>query len=238
MTFQVCKEFPLIHQIAFSSSPEIYIPRKHSLAIKKLFGQENYRLWDLESASDFLSTYYSKDEAYAFESLRAYALKADFFRYCLLDTFGGIYADLSVNGLKIFSTKGRDMVIFRDGNSDRTSWKVSNGFFYSKPKNPILSEAIEQIVSNVRHRYYGHDPHFIGGPSVFGRAIAKHGTDVDLLVGQYFWFKYRKNKYVLPGNQVVARGKRGGSHKGGYSGIPGGNNYNEMWVSQNIYADE
>ena len=237
MTIQISREFPLIHQIAFSTSPELYIPNKHSLTIKKQFGEENYRLWDLEKARDFLSTYYSKDVVHAFESLRAFAHKANIVRYCLVNTFGGIYADVSVSRLKTFSTEGRDMVIFADGNFDRTSWKVGNSFFYSKPNNPILSEAIEQIVFNVRNKYYGHDPHFIGGPSVFGRAIAKYGTEIDLLVGQYWWFKYQKNKYVLPGNHVVARHKRGGSNKGGISGIQGGNNYNEMWFSRKIYNE-
>jgi len=237
MTIQISREFPLIHQIAFSTSPELYIPNKHSLTIKKQFGEENYRLWDLEKARDFLSTYYSKDVVHAFESLRAFAHKANIVRYCLVNTFGGIYADVSVSRLKTFSTEGRDMVIFADGNFDRTSWKVGNSFFYSKPNNPILSEAIEQIVSNVRNNYYGHDPHFPTGPSVFGRAIAKYGTEIDLLVGQYWWFKYQKNKYVLPGNHVVARHKRGGSNKGGISGIQGGNNYNEMWFSRKIYNE-
>ena len=238
MTIQISRESPLIHQIAFSTSPELYIPNKHSLTIKKQFGEENYRLWDLEKASDFLSTHYSKDVVQAFESLRAFAHKANIVRYCIINTYGGIYADVSVSRLKTFTTEGRDMVIFRDGNSDRTSWKVGNSFFYSKPNNPILSEAIEQIVSNVRNNYYGHDPHFIGGPSVFGRAIAKYGTEIDLLVGQYWWFKYRKNKYVLPGNKVVARHKRGGANKGGISGIQGGNNYNEIWAKRTVYGEK
>ena len=238
MTIQISREFPLIHQIAFSNSPEQYIPNKHSLTIKKQSGEENYRLWDLEKASDFLSTHYSKDVVQAFESLRAFAHKANIVRYCLINTFGGIYADVSVSRLKTFSTEGRDMVIFRDGNSDRTSWKVGNSFFYSKPNNAILSEAIEQIVSNVRNKYYGHDPHFIGGPSVFGRAIAKYGTEIDLLVGQYWWLKYRNNKYVLPGNKVVARHKRGGANKGGISGIQGGNNYNEIWAKRTVYGEK
>jgi mannosyltransferase OCH1-like enzyme len=189
MTIQISSEFPLIHQIAFSSSPELYIPGKHSLTMKEQFGEENYRLWDLDTASDFLSAQYSKDVVHAFESIHAFANKACILRYCLINTFGGIYADVSVSRLKTFSTEGRDMVVFAEGNSDRTSWKVGNSFFYSKPNNPILIEAIEQIVSNVRNKFYGHDPHFIGGPSVFGRAIAKYGTEVDLLVGQYWWFK-------------------------------------------------
>ena len=238
MKIQISSEFPLIHQIAFTSRPDLYTPNKYSLDIKKKFGEENYRLWDLENAREFLSSYYSKNVIQAFETLTPFAFKANILRYCLINTFGGIYADVSVNRLKYFSIQGRDMVVFRDGNSDRTSWKVVNGFFYSKPNNPILNEAIEQIIYNVRTRTYGHDPHFIGGPSVFGRAIAKYGTEADLLVGEHYWLKYRKNKYVLLDNQVVARGKRGGANKGGVSGILGGNDYNKSWLERNVYGEK
>jgi mannosyltransferase OCH1-like enzyme len=237
MTIQICSQFPLIHQIAFTTQSDLYVPNNNCLKIKKLFGEENYRLWDLESARNFLKEQYPISVLSAFEDLKPYAYKSDLMRYCLINTFGGIYADVSVSEVKTFSTERRDMVIFAQGNSDRTSWKVSTSFFYSKPDNPILSEAIEQIVSNVRNKYYGHDPHFPTGPSVFGQAIAKHGTEADLLVGQYWWFKYRKNKYVLPGNKVVARHKRGGANKGGISGIQGGNNYNEMWAKRTVYGE-
>jgi mannosyltransferase OCH1-like enzyme len=237
MTIQISSEFPLVHQVSFSSRPDLNIPNEYSREIKRQFGEENYRLWDLENARDFLKEQYSNSVLSAFDYLKPYAYKTDLIRYCLINTFGGIYADVSVSRLKTFSTEGRDMVIFADGNFDRTSWKVGNSFFYSKPNNPILSEAIEQIVFNVRNKYYGHDPHFPTGPSVFGRAIAKYGTEIDLLVGQYWWFKYQKNKYVLPGNHVVARHKRGGANKGGISGIQGGNNYNEMWFNRKIYNE-
>jgi hypothetical protein len=60
---------------------------------------------------------------------------------------------------------------------------------------------------------------------------------MDLLVGQYWWFKYKKNKYVLPGDRVVARHKRGGANKGGVSGIIGGNNYNEIWAKRTVYGE-
>lgn len=237
MRIQICSQFPLIHQIAFTTRSDLYVPNNNCLKIKKLFGDENYRLWDLEKARNFLKEQYPISVLSAFEDLKPFAYKSDLMRYCLINTFGGIYADVNVSGVKTFSTEGRDMVIFAQGNSERTSWKVGNSFFYSKPNNPILSESIDQIISNVQNKFYGHDPHFPTGPSVFGRAIAKYATEADLLVGQYWWLNHRKNKFVLPGDQVVARGKRGGSHKGGYSGIPGGNNYNEMWSARAIYGE-
>ena len=238
MTIKISSEFPLVHQTAFSSRPNLYTPNQYSREIKRHFGEENYRLWDLENTRNFLTKQYPNSVLRAFEYLKPYSYKSDLIRYCLINTFGGIYADVSVSRLKTFSTEGRDMVIFTDGDSDRTSWKVANSFFFSKPNNPILEECVAQIIFNVGNRYYGHDAHFIGGPGVFGRAIAKYGTEVDLLVGQYWWFKYRKNKYVLPENQVVARHKRGGADKGGISGILGGNNYNEMWDTRTVYGEK
>jgi SAM-dependent methyltransferase len=128
-------------------------------------------------------------------------------------------------------------VIFSEGNSDRTSWKVASSFFYSRSKNPILVDSIESILHNVQNRYYGHDAHFIGGPSVFGRSVAKYGLELDLYVGQYYWFKYRRNKYVLPDGTVAARHKHGGAFQGGNSGLVGGNNYNEIWKSKVVYGE-
>jgi hypothetical protein len=237
MSVQISSEFPFMHQIAFTSRPGVYNLSKNSLKIKAQFGEDNYRLWSLEAANNFLRDFYPTSVVSAFDTLTPYAFKSDLVRYCLVNTFGGTYSDLSICRLKTFSAQGHDMVIFRDGNSNRTSWKVNNSLFYSKPNNPILIDAIEQIVSNVGNRYYGHDPHFNTGPSVFGRATAKFGNDMDLLVGQYLWLKHRKNKFVLPGNNVVARGKRGGAFKGGVSGVIGGNNYNEIWAKRAVYGE-
>jgi mannosyltransferase OCH1-like enzyme len=128
MIIQNSHEFPLVHQIAFTSRPDLFIPNKYSLEIKRQFGEENYRLWNLEKSREFLRDYYPNEVVSAFDCLKPYAYKSDLTRLCILNHFGGIYADMSVNKLGTFSTKDRNMVIFRDGNSDRTSWKVSDGF--------------------------------------------------------------------------------------------------------------
>ena len=237
MNIRVANDFPLFHQIAFSSESNSYIPNKFSVRIKQQVGKQNYKLWNLTDTRDFLKKHYHNSVLEAFEILKPFAFKSDLARYCIINHFGGFYGDLSVNRLRQFSTEDRDMIIFRDGNSDRTSWKVCNNFFYSKPNNPILDYAIHEVVTNVNFMYYGHDPHFPTGPSVLGRAVAHAGLDLNLLVGEYWWFKYRKNKFVLPGNSVVARHKRGGAYKGGQSGVLGGNNYNEIWKARFVYGE-
>ena len=233
----ISDQFPLFHQIAFSDNSEKYQPTEDSTEIIEKVGQENYKLWNLELASEFLAQHYGAEVLKAFNSLSAFAAKADLARFCISNHFGGMYMDISIGKLQEFKSGNHDMVIFRDGNSDRTSWKVGNGFYFSKPNSPVLLESIERILKNVNDRYYGHDAHFISGPSLFGQVIAKYGLDLDLLVGQYYWLKYRRNKYLLPNGQVVARNKRGGAFLGGNSGIIGGNNYNDIWKARNSYGE-
>jgi hypothetical protein len=238
MRIQISNEYPLVHQIAFSDKPQQFTPNKDSVSIKESFGSENYRLWNLESTTVFLGENYEKDILKAFNRIKPFSFKANLARYCILNHFGGVYADLSIGKVKGFDASNFDMIVFRDGNSDKTSWKVATAFFFSKPHSLVLQDSIEEITSNVSRKFYGHDPHFVGGPSVFGRSIAKHGLDCNLLVGQYYWHKHRRNKYVLPGEKVVARGKVGGKFQGGNSGIAGGNNYNAIWQEWNVYGEK
>jgi Glycosyltransferase sugar-binding region containing DXD motif len=233
----VSDEFPLFHQLIFSKSKKKCQPSPNMLKISKQVGEQNYKLWNFELVTEFLSQHYGTDVLKAFNTLAAYAHKADLARYCISNYFGGTYLDNSIGKLQEFKSKNYDMVIFRDGNSDRTSWKVANGFYFSKSNNPILIESIQRVLENVHNRYYGHDSHFISGPSLFGQVIAKYGLDLELHIGQQYWLRYRRNKFLLPSGQVVARGKRGGAFMGGESGIAGGNNYNELWKNRNSYGE-
>jgi mannosyltransferase OCH1-like enzyme len=236
MTFSFSLEHPLVHQIVFSSQPENELLNRKSERIRKVVGIENYRLWNTESVSNFLGNCYSRSVLSAFEQLKPFALRADLARYCILNYYGGIYLDLSIHKLRHFNSNSFDMVIFRDLNSNQTSWKVANNFFYSKPNSLVLTDAIGECVRNINNQYYGLDPHSPTGPNVLGRSVAKYGEELNILVGQYYWHRYRQNKFVLPSRGVVARHKRGGSYSGGVSGVKGGNNYNELWASNDIYT--
>jgi hypothetical protein len=235
---RISDEFPLIHQIAFFDQERNYSESSNSAVIREDFGAQHYRLWTLELARDLLKTSYTSEVVNAFDTLKAYAHKANIARYCIVNHFGGLYADISVSKIMGYDSGKNDMILFAEGNSSKTSWKVANSLFFSKPQSRILQDSIEQILSNVSSRYYGHDPHFIGGPSVLGRSVAKFGLEYELLIGQYYWLRYRRNKYVLPVNYVFARHKRGGLFQGGVSGLVGGNNYNHIWRDRNVYGED
>lgn len=224
-----------VHQILFSSVPEVS-PPPAALALSDLAGRARYNLWTLEAARAFMLTEFGSSLVRALDSLKAYAYKADLARYCILYIKGGLYVDLSVTDVVLFPTGHKDFIAFRDRNSDNTSWRVANSFFYAKAGCPILEACISQVEHNVKTHHYGRDPLSPTGPTLFGRAVAQHGPSLDILIGQLWWLRWRRSKFTLPGIGVVGRGKVGGKHLGGQSGVAGGNNYNDLWNSRDIYA--
>ena len=228
-------DYPLLHQIVLSSSDRFEKPNEAAQRNLTTFGPSNYRIWNSKDISSLLETHYDESVLSTFHKLKPLSYKADLARYCILNHFGGLYADLSVHNIRKFATDEYDMVIFRDLNSANTSWKVATHFFFSKPNNPVLLDAIEQCVDNVKNSFFGLDPHSPTGPSVLGRSVAKYGEEMNFLVGHYYWLRHRHNKYILPGHGLVARHKRGGRYQGGQSGVQGGNNYNRLWIEKDIY---
>lgn len=226
---------PLVHQIWFS---EIEEPEKlpaNSQTLLNLVGADRYRLWTLDRARQFIVDHFDPDVKDAFDRLKPFAYKADLARYCILLTLGGYYLDLFLSQVNLVDTAGWDFIGFRDRNSDSTSWRVLNGYFYAPQDSAILDECVRETLDHCSREYYGKDPLAPTGPSVLGRAVAKLGPDLDILMGQSWWFRRRRTKFVLPGNRVVGRGKIGGKELGGVSNVPGGNNYNDFWHARDVY---
>ena len=229
---------PLVHQIWFSMSRDPDPLPSASREILNAVGEVRYRLWTLSSARQFLVEEFDVSVVTAFDRLKPLAYKADLFRCGVVLRLGGFYLDLSVSKLHLPEVGDYDFIGFRDPNGQFTSWKVANNYFYARAGSPILEDSIQQIVDNCEREYYGRDPHFPTGPSVLGRSVARLAPGLEVLIGQYFWLRRRPNKYVLPGYGVVGRGKVGGRQLGGVSGIPGGNDYNELWRNREVYLRE
>jgi hypothetical protein len=229
------RSLPLVHQIWYSSLPDPEITPPNCQPIEALVGASRYRLWTLTSTRKFLAEQFDSPVLAAFDRLKPYSYKADLARYCVVYRLGGFYLDQSVNDVKLPDTGDFEFVGFRDGNADFTSWKVATNYYFARAGSVILDDAIQQVLENCDREYYGKDPHFPTGPHVLGRSVAKLAPDLDVLIGQYYWFHRRRNKYLLPGQGVVGRGKVGGRNTGGISGVPGGNNYNEMWKARDVY---
>ena len=226
-----------VHQIMFTPERDA-LPPPAAEEIRSSAGGGPYRMWFLDDARALIRDVYGLEVLRAFDILRPFSYKADLARYCIVNYIGGIYIDLSVTDFLGFDVGGCEFVGFRDPNNAGTSWKVATHMFYSTKDSPILQASISECVANVHRRFYGKDPHFPTGPSVFGRAVANYSLELRIQIGDYWWLKRRRNKYTLPGQGVIARGKVGGRYLGGVSGVPGGNNYNLMWREGTIFESD
>lgn len=226
-----------VHQIMFTYDRDAQ-PPPATQEIRSGAGGNPYRMWLLDDARALIGDVYEPEVLKAFDILQPFAYKADLARYCIVNHIGGIYMDLSVTDFLGFDVSDYGFVGFRDTNSVETSWRVSNGMFYSTKDSPILQASISECVANVGRRFYGKDPLDPTGPSVLGRAVANHSGEVKVQMGDLWWLKRRRSKLTLRGQGVIARVKVGGHFIGGVSGVSGGNNYNVLWREGAVYGSD
>ena len=127
----------------------------------------NHFLYDDEACIEFIKDNFDENVLNAYNSLVPYAYKTDLWRLCILYIKGGVYIDIKfkcVNGFKLISLTEKEHFV-----RDRPDGCVLNGLIVTFPKNEILLKCINQIVENVKNRYYGNDWLYPTGPGLLGK---------------------------------------------------------------------
>ena len=164
------------------------------------------------------------------------------FRYCYLYKKGGVYSDidnLCLVPLNNILSKSDSFVSVKD----RPHSTIFNAFMACYPGNPILHDAIKQIVYNVTHRiYYNSDNGLIDaltytGPRCLAISLNKYlGRKLNTgfeegeftINGMPFkLFMYKKHPYITYKNKRIVKMK--------YDGYISGTNYWKMATEHNIY---
>ena len=88
------------------------------------------------------------------------AMKADFFRYCVLYKLGGIYLDIKskINIPLGLIIKPDDICILDNPRNDLEPWRKNNPTYEQwllmfAPNHPYLNQMIEQMVTNIEDNY-------------------------------------------------------------------------------------
>ena len=153
---------------AGSKTPEM------EAAIRSFSSQPGYThiCWNDEQCLGFLLQVFGERYANAYNLLVPGAYRADFWRYCILYKFGGIYADAKTTVLRPLDEILRqddELILVRD----LPSTCLLNGFIACRPNHPLLGIVIEMMLKNIEARSYGENPLDITGPSVFGKAFCR-----------------------------------------------------------------
>jgi hypothetical protein len=143
-------------------------------AISSFSSQKGYThiCWNDVECCNFLYNVFGDRYAKAYSVLVPGAYRADFWRYCILYKFGGVYADAKTKCLRPLDEIIRpddDLVVVRD----IPETCLLNGFIACSPGHPLLGLVIETVLQNIESRSYGQSPLDITGPHTFGKAFCR-----------------------------------------------------------------
>ena len=113
-----------------------------------------YCLYDDNEREEFIKNNFPAEVYGAYMRIIPQAFKADLWRYCVLYTYGGFYADIDtacLGGLERFINSDTEFVAPIDLNlGDLEFHNICNGFIGSIPNHPILKKCIDRIVLSVK----------------------------------------------------------------------------------------
>lgn len=152
-----------------------------------------YFLFDDTDRRNFIKDNFDENVVIAYDTLIPPAYKADLWRLCVLYIHGGIYLDIkltTVNNFKLIELTENEHFV-----KDRLPpFTVYNALLVCKAHNPLLLLAINNIVYNVKNKYYGKSALEPTGPIMLGKIIYfnKININVDMhhfIGGGYIVYK-------------------------------------------------
>ena len=201
-----------IHPIFTNYTSNIQIPKKifqtwHTIDLPPIMKQctqklqeDNpefeYYLYDDQECRKFIEEHFEISILQSYDSLIPGAFKADLWRYCVLYIHGGIYLDIKYqceNGFKLTRLL-----------TDSSSWVneddkqvIYTGLLVCEPKNAKMWKSIQQLVKNVKNKYYGRECTSPTGPDLFG----KYFTEYEKSKIHYYYYDER-----YPNSDLEKRG--------------------------------
>jgi mannosyltransferase OCH1-like enzyme len=121
--------------------------------IKKSNPGFRYHLFDDNDCRVFIKENFPEEVLDAYDRLIPGAYKADLWRYCILYIYGGIYLDIKYKPINNF--KLINLLEEEHWTLDLDRKKIYNALLVCNAKNEMLLKAINQIVENVKNKYYG-----------------------------------------------------------------------------------
>jgi mannosyltransferase OCH1-like enzyme len=123
--------------------------------------------------------------------------------------------------------------------TDKITWKnrqigLYNAVMATIPNNPVIYDCIQQVVRNVKKKYYGYNPLYPTGPGLLGEIYFKND----------YKSKIKKIKYFnsVAGNYILSKNKKILSHypeyrqeQRQYTQTGPNYYYHDLWVKNNIY---
>lgn len=132
------------------------VPKEVAKVMKSWKNHPNYRLqlYDFNRAKRFIKNNFSSKIFAAFKQCKLPAMQADFFRYCALYHFGGLYVDADI-GLRDgkFESLKKLLQSCENGLIMTREKAIANDvIFVRHAKSPLIKNVLDIAVSNIENR--------------------------------------------------------------------------------------
>jgi len=175
-----------------------------------------------DSDVDSFMSDYSQEVYTHYKKLVPGAFKADYFRVCILEKYGGVYSDIGHTFLVSLDKILLDynMVLVKDiPFLDNLYNGIFNAFMCTVPNNPFFKEVVNKITQNIKINYYGESSHDITGPVMIGKVFSCYfenncelvdivkvgesvlkGLKIRILQNKFLWSDFRNTTYIVDEN--------------------------------------
>lgn len=167
----------------------------------------NLYYFDDDEVNIFMKSYSARAHA-AYNKIVPGAFKADLFRYCILEKYGGCYSDIGHILQRPFDTicGNNKLVLVKD----LFDTGIHNALICCTPHHPFIIKLVEQCIKNIESSYYGYCALSITGPVLAGNMFHKfYYNTLDALsltdnesenILKKENDKLMFNKYIIPGD--------------------------------------
>jgi mannosyltransferase OCH1-like enzyme len=137
---------------------------------KEINPEHEWRYYDDAQCIYFTKKYFP-EYLEAYNSIKPGAFKADIWRLMVILKNGGIYSDIP-HSFQIpfdsFLKPTHSMLIVLEPGD-----KIHNAFFAASKNNPTIREMLNDVIENVKMKYYGSDSQDITGPAALLRTMKR-----------------------------------------------------------------
>ena len=196
----------------------------------------NIKYYSLNDCRKYLKNNFNDtDFLQTFDCIQAFANKTSFIRICILYNEGGWYSDWKqsclINNLldKLNKNKKTNIILSwdRGNNIGKKNKHIQNCFIGSNKNNLFLKEAINEIINNVKYKYYGYMATCTTGPGVLGVIYNNYKFPINLTFKNNGYIYYNKKKIILHKCKNCGKGQN----------WKNGNNYGVLWSHKKLYND-
>ena len=231
----------VIHKIIIVDGFELpkILPFQQAIDTFKLPGYE-LKLYSGNDCIEYIKKHYDQRILDAFNKVKPFAYKSDFFRFLVLYQEGGWYSDMRqvcLENIESLNKTGHEFYCSADCPPNEKC--MYNAFIGSIPKHPITKKTFELICWNIEHEHYGQDCLYPTGPGAFISGsidyIRQHPDRC--FVGRHLIGNGNK-EFVVFGKTILIQCKYNNAQGADNSDLKGTNNYGEMWRNFMCYSSK